>query len=54
MPTLADSPPPREPFMLVDLADRFGTLLSEADDLTGGDVLPGFRIPFAKTLRRGG
>ncbi len=30
-----------------------GALLTETDDLTGGDVLPGLSIPFAKTLRRG-
>ncbi|NNJ27008.1 Uma2 family endonuclease [Alienimonas chondri] len=30
-----------------------GTVLTEADALTGGDVLPGFSVPFAKVLRRG-
>jgi hypothetical protein len=30
-----------------------GTVLTEADVLTGGAVLPGFSVPFAKALRRG-
>ena len=30
-----------------------GAVLSEADALTGGAVLPGFSVPFAKALRRG-
>ena len=30
-----------------------GIVLTEADDLTGGDVLPGFAVPFARVLRRG-
>ena len=30
-----------------------GIVLTEADDLTGGDVLPGFSAPFARVLRRG-
>ncbi|WP_165700560.1 Uma2 family endonuclease [Alienimonas californiensis] len=33
--------------------DGAGTVLTEADDLTGGAVLPGFAVPFAKALRRG-
>ncbi|MFH5803236.1 Uma2 family endonuclease [Alienimonas sp. DA493] len=30
-----------------------GAVLTEADDLTGGAVLPGFAVPFVKALRRG-